>query len=425
MIDATLTVVDSGLFTELALRLAREITKVRTFVPWWAEFPTLNDRSVGAGLGTIEWIEDAYLDEVFDTTDVYVFPDIFRAGEQQRMAREKPVWGSRTGDTLETKRIWFRRLQQELGMPVPEYKVLEGWTELNAFLKDQGHCFIKTTSKIRGTMETKEFWDYDQAEYWLWNLRLKAGAGAEDILFIVEQPVESEFETGIDTYCIDGQFPKTPMQGIEVKGKLILCSAQTGSQTPRPMDDALTLLAAELKKRQYRNFLSAEFRNDILMDFCARAPNPGIGAEMEMISNIGEIIYHGAQGQLIEPKFEFEYGIQAAIFHDDDEELWKQFRIDPELRRWVKLMEFCQRDDKLEIIPRPPHGQKIGWLIGVGDSIESASDHLLENAEALKDHPFDIKTDALEEALTQAQAIQDQGMEFSDQPVPKPEAVLQ
>lgn len=424
MIDATVTVVDSGLFTELAIRLAREIDRVRTFVPWWAEFPTLNDRAIGSGLGEIEWVEDAYRDEIFDTTDVYVYPDIFRAGEQQLVSRHKPVWGSRTGDELETKRVWFRSLQEELGLPVPEYETITGWTNLAAYLKENGHCFVKTTSKIRGTMETKEVFDYEQAEYWLWELRVKAGCGSEQMIFTVEQPIESPFETGFDTHCIDGQFPQTPLQGIEVKGKLILSSAQTKSPTPQPMDEAMTLLSGELKRRQYRNFLSAEFRNDILTDLCARCPNPGIGVEMEMIANIGQIIYEGAQGNLVEPEFEFEFGIQAAIHHHDEGETWKQFRLDPEIRRWVKLVEFCQQDGRYQIIPRPPHGQKIGWLLGVGHTIQEAADHLKENSEALKDYPFDIKLDALPEAIEQAQEMEKRGFEFTHQPIPEPETVL-
>lgn len=424
MIDATLTLVDNGLFTELAVRLARDVKTVRSNVAWEAEFPTLNDRVLGSGIPGISWVEDPYLDKIVDSTDLYVFPDIFHAGDQQLLKRlGKRVWGSNTGDELETKRVWFRGLQEELGMPIPDGVVIRGWTKLVEYLKPHGHCFIKTTSKIRGSMETKEFWDYDQAEYWLWQLKGKLGCGAEEVLFLVEEPVETPFETGIDTYCVNGQFPKTPMQGIEVKSKLILCSAQLKSPTPEPMDKALSTLAPELESRQYCNFLSAEFRGDILTDLCARAPNPGIGVEMEMIKNLAEIMFAGAQGTLIEPEFEYQYGIQAAIFHDDDGELWKQFKIPEEVRRWVKLMEFCQKGDLYQIIPRTPYGSKIGWLLGVGQSIEKATEHLFENAEALKKYPFDIKTDALEEAIKQAHEMKMVGFEFSDQPLPEPEAV--
>jgi uncharacterized protein (DUF1786 family) len=166
-----------------------------------------------------------------------------------------------------------------------------------------------------------------------------------------------------------------------------------------------------------------EFRGDILTDFCARAPNPGLGVEMEMVKNLGAIIYHGAHGDLIEPEFEFEYGIQAAIMHDHEGELWKQFPLSDDIRRWVKLMEFCYIGGLYQIIPRPPHGQKIGWLLGVGHSIEEAAAHLHQNAEKLSDYPFKIELEPLEEAVAQAKAMEAEGHEFADQPLPEPEEV--
>jgi hypothetical protein len=427
MIDETFCVVDNGLFTELAVRLARETSKpVLYAVQWEAEFPLINDRFIGAGLENVTRIEDPYLNRVVDETDTYVFPDIFHAGKQQLLERSgKSVWGSREGDAFETKRVWFRKLQSEMEMPLPEYRIIEGFDNLASFLKDHGHCFVKTTSKIRGTMETHEFFDFEQDEYWLWDLKMRLASLRDLVLFVVEEPIETEFETGIDTYCIDGKFPKTPMQGIEVKGKLILCSAQTQSPTPKALDDALTTLAPALEGVRYRNFLSAEFRGDILTDLCARCPNPGIGVEMEMVSNLPDIIRAGARGELIEPEYEFEFGIQAAIFHDHEDELPKQFRIPEDLRRWVKLMEFCKVGDLYQILPRRPFGHKIGWLLGVGDSIEAASEHLYDNAEALKDHPWDIKLDALADAVHQAQKAEKAGFEFTDQPVPVPAAVLE
>jgi hypothetical protein len=274
-------------------------------------------------------------------------------------------------------------------------------------------------------METHEFFSIEQDAYWLDDLKVNLGCAREHVRFLVEQPVESKWESGIDTYCVRGQVPKTPMQGIEVKGKLILSSAQIRSSTPPRMDEDLSLLRPVLERRGYCNFLSAEYRGDILTDFCARAPNPGIGVEMEMTRNLGQIIVEGAHGELVEPDFEFQYGIQAAIFHDHDEALSKQFPLSDKVRRWVKLMEFAYVDGLYQIIPRPPHGKKIGWLLGVGDSIEAATKHLYENAEQLKDYPFDIKLDALPEAIAQAQEMEKEGLEFADQPIPEPETVSQ
>jgi hypothetical protein len=427
VIDARLTVVDNGLFTALAERLARECKHpVNYAVQWEAEFPVINDRFLGSGLENVRRIEDPYVNAVVDATDVYVFPDIFHAGKQQLLERVgKKVWGSRLGDALETKRVWFRELQDELGMPVPEYEVVEGYTNLIAALKERGHCFVKTTSKIRGTMETHEFFDIEQDQYWLWKLQAELGPFREVILFLLEAPIESKFETGIDTYCIDGKFPKTPIQGIEIKGKLILCSAQRTSPTPKALDQALETLSPALQSMTYRNFFSAEFRDDILTDLCGRCPNPGIGAEMEMIRNLPEIVLAGAEGQLIEPEYEYEFGIQAAIFHDHPEELAKRFKLPEDLYRWVKLMEYCKVDGYYEILPRRPFGTKIGWVLGVGKTIEEAAAHLIDNKEALESYPFDIDLAPLEEAIRQAEAAEKQGFEFTDQPLPDPDTILE
>jgi len=427
MIDLNITMVDSGLFTELAVKLATQTSgKVRSWVPWEAEFPAVNDRMMGDGLGVIERIEDALDPDVVDDTDLYVFPDIFRYGTQLTLERiGKLVWGSRKGDRLETERLMFRKLQEKLGLPVPEYTAVRGISSLRDFLKDHGHCFVKTDPKIRGTMETWEHWDYEQSEYHLDNLAVKLGASKEIVLFMVEEPIETKFETGFDTHSIDGQFSETPIQGIEIKGHLIFCSAQIKGRTPPFIDKAMRALGPWLERRRYRNFMSAEFREDMLVDPCCRCPNPGIGCEMEMISNLGEIVEAGARGELIEPDFEYEFGVQAAIFHDGSEDHWKQFRLEPEIRRWVKLMEFCQVGECYNIIPRPPHGKKIGWLVGVGNTIEEMTEHLQANAKALKNYPFDIKTDALWEALEQAKVAESEGIEFSDQPIPEPAEVIE
>ena len=337
----------------------------------------------------------------------------------------KLVWGSREGDELETRRLWFRQLQKELGLPTPEYTVIRGITNLRAFLKDHGHCFVKATCKIRGSMETWEHFDIEQSEYHLDKLAVKLGGGKEQVQFMVEEPIDAEFETGFDTYCIDGQFSAVPIQGIEVKGKLILCSAQTKSKTPDFIDEAMGALSPILKEFRYRNFVSGEFRNEILNDPCCRAPNPGIGCEMEMIKNLGEVILAGANGELVEPEYEFEFGIQAAIFHDHEEDLWKQFRIPAELRRWIKLMEFCQVGEPYNIIPRPPHGQKIGWVVGVGHTIEEAAAHLQANTKELKEIHVEVKIEALEEAVKQARQAESEGVEFTHQDIPDPETILQ
>jgi hypothetical protein len=49
--------------------------------------------------------------------------------------------------------------------------------------------------------------------------------------------------------------------------------------------------------------------------------------------------------------------------------------------------------------------------------------HLHKNADALKGYPFDIKLDALPDAIEQALEMEKEGLEFADQPIPAPETV--
>ena len=425
--DKSFCVCDFGLFTELAIHLARKTTgKVRSYVPWQGAFPFINDRLVGDGIPNIERIDDPLDPEVLDSTDVYCFPDIFNSGMQLALERlGKQVWGSRKGDELERKRLWFRKLQEELGLPVPEYTAVRGLEKLRAFLADHGRCFVKSSPDWRGTHETWESKDGEQSEFILDYLAVKFGPVKNDVLFMVEEPIEVPYEAGFDSICVDDQFSETPVNGIEIKGKLLLASAQTNSKTPKFIDEAMKALGPTLRERRYRNFMSGEFRDGKLTDPCCRAPNPGLGCEMEMISNLPLLIEAGSRGELLKVDFEYEFGVQIAIWHDHPEDLCKQFRIDAEVRQWVKLMDVCQSGPLCQIVPRPPHGTKIGWIVGVGNTIQEMADHAQEVGEALKDLPIEISMDALPEAIEQAQKAQQGGDEFTDQEIPDPASVLE
>lgn len=433
--DKTALLVDTGLFTELAVRLAPSFKRFLYWSQWEDEFPFINNRVLGRGVSGITRVEDPF-DHVKET-DLFIFPDVFRSGWQTHLeSLDKRVWGGRKGERLELDRIWFRQFQQELGMNVPRHEVVTGLSELRLLLNDSGECFVKTTSRIRGSWETYHHFDAEQSEYYLDKKAVDLGGTKEAVRFLVEWPLDAEIETGGDTYCIDGQFPETQLQGYEIKSKLILCSVNQRSDLPEEVRQCMEPLSPFLKEQRYRNFMSAEVKVETngkenkayALDPCCRCPNPGIGVEMEMIGNLPEIIWHGAAGELIEPEMVAQFGIQAALYHDDRQaELWKQFRIPEELKRWVKLMEFCKKDeedDLWQIVPRPPHGHKIGWCVGVGDTIKEAVEHLQDVAAVFKGGPLEVCLEPIKEALDEIQTAEDEGIPFTDQPVPEPESVV-
>lgn len=428
MIDATVCVCDLGLFTEIAIRLAREFKTVLYHVPWESEFPIVNDVVIGDGLGTIKRIMDPWDPDVFDQVDLFVFPDVFRSGWQLQMkAMGKPVWGSGRADVLETDRVRFKELQKQLGLPHPEYSVIRGTTDLKHHLEAKEDVFIKADSDIRGSWETLHYHNMITTGAELSRRELKIWGVRDDVRFVVENNLNSEIETGIDSPFI-GQWPSKVVQGYEIKGKLILMAVQTYSNLPIEIKSNADAIEPELKKLGCLNNVSLEIKikhgKGYVIDPCVRFPNPGSGVQMEMISNLGKMMLECSMGVMTEPEYEFQFGIQAAMHHDHESDQWKTITIPEQCRRWVKLMDFCGTKDGFTIIPRVPYGDKIGWVLGMGDTVEQCYDHLMSNVELLKDCPVEVKHDQLAEALKEIDIAEDQGVEFSKKPLPEPEIVL-
>ncbi len=55
------------------------------------------------------------------------------------------------------------------------------------------------------------------------------------------------------------------------------------------------------------------------LDQTMRLPNPPYQLHLEMLSNLGEIIYYGAQGKVIVPKIKAKYGAVAGIGNTPEE----------------------------------------------------------------------------------------------------------
>jgi len=416
--DINVCVVDNGLFPELALRLARDFAKVYYFTPWEDAFPVIEKRLIGDNVPGIIRVQEPFQKQFRQQVQLYVFPDIFHSGIQQMLEElGYDVWGSRAGDELETNRVFWKQKQTELGLPTGNYTIIYGLTDLTNYLKERPteSCYIKTTSRLRGTMETWEHRGWPESMYKIRDLYIKFGPAAEEAIFVVEEPIKTEFEPGFDTYCIDGQFPTLPIQGYEVKSRGMLYSAQTRTNTPDLFDDVMRKLGPVLAEYNYRNFFSAEFRQKILIDPCCRAPNPGLGLQLEMIENLSDIILYGAKGRLIEPKFVAEYGFQIAFTAHEIESGWIRLKIDPAQRQWYKFVEFCADGEYIDVTVKPG-ANRIGWVLGLGDTVQDAFEHLKHNAELLP-KGCQVDLEAAEQAVDTVIAAEKAGLEFAAETV--------
>ncbi len=425
--DVTCLVVDHGMYLELALRLSRDYGKVYYWSPAGQICSTIQEHCVGDGYEEIERVNSLW--DVADETDLFVFPDLGNSALQRHLeSMGKRVWGSRSGDSLELKRAGFKEVMQKLGMEVGPYQIIKGLDNLRDYLKENDDKFIKI-SRYRGNMETWHHVNYELSKGKLDELAVSFGPLQDVVNFIVEDPLETEIEVGWDGYVIDGQFSTLAMQGYEAKDRGLIATVQHTDDMPEEVREINDKLSGIMKESRYRNFFSTEIRvadgKPYLIDPCARIPSPAGEIQYEIWGNLADIIWHGANGEMIEPEPTAKFGVEIIIEHKGKEENWRTIQIPDDIKQWVKLFGACKHGDLYAIPPMPHLSDSIGAVVGLGDTIEEAIERVQEVVEDLKDQPITIDMSAIMDTLKVVGEAEDNGMEFTDQAVPEPESVMQ
>lgn len=422
--EITCCVVDTGIFVHVARRLAHDYKKVYYWTPWENAFPRLKDSIIGDGYPDLVTPES--IEAVKDECDLFVFPDIGYADLQMELVnRGKPVWGCRHADELEALRGKFLKVLGTTNLPVPPHNKINGITNLKVFLADKGNQFIKV-STYRGDFETFHFRSLEEDEGVLDAWAVKLGPLKEHMSFFVFEPIDTEIEDGIDSWCIDGQWPQTIIHGMECKDSAYIGSFQKMSDAPEEITVINKEFGPVLAKYGYRGAFSSEGRitddgETFFIDPTCRFPSPPSQCMMEMIGNFGEIVWEGANGRIVEPVQDFKIGTQAIFKVDRDE--WGVFNIPEEIEQFVKISFSCMVDGKICVPPDPQGVEEIGWVVGVGDTIEEAIAHLKENVDQMPDG-CSVQFSSIADLLNQIHEAQEMGMNFTDSPVPEPESVI-
>jgi hypothetical protein len=424
--EVTACVIDTGVFQHVARRLAREYAKVYYWTPWETSFPHFRDAIIGDGYPEMQRVESVC--DVEDECDLFVFLDIGYSSMQKRLIRQgKAVWGCRDADELEARRGRFLEvLERQTDLPVPKCERIKGLTNLRLFLSENEDRYIKV-STYRGDFETCHFRNMAMDESLLDKWAVMLGPLKEHWVFYVFEPIDTEIEDGIDTYCIDGQWPETVIHGMEAKDSAYVGTFQKFSDLPeevRVVNEAMTPVLASYG---YRSAFSTEVRitkdgDSYFIDPTCRFPSPPSQLMCEMTGNLGEIIWHGANGTLVEPEQVAQFGAQA-IFHVDRDE-WGVFEIPEEIEQFVKISFSCMVDGKI-CVPPDPHGvAEIGWCVGIGDTIEEAINHLREVKEQMPEG-CSVKFDSLADLLKEMQTATKLGMKMTDEKIPEPSSIIE
>lgn len=423
--DISCCVVDCGIFIHVARRLAAEYARVYYFNPTWeTEMPRINRMVVGDGYPEIKWVESLW--EVFDECDLFVFPDVGFSGLQHHLLKQgKAVWGCRNADGLEARRGLFLKVLSETNLPVPPHNAVKGITNLRLFLRDNPDKYIKV-STYRGNFETCHFRSMEEDETMIDAWAVTLGPLREHVIFYVFDPIESEIEDGCDAWCVDGQWPQTVIHGVECKDKSYLGTFQKFEKLPDEVRVVNDEFGPVLARYGYRNFFSTEVRitkekESYFIDPTCRSGSPPSQIMCDMIGNLGEIVWRGANGDMVEPEQNSKFGVQA-IFHVDRDE-WAVLDVPEEIQPWVKVSFSCMVDGRICVPPDPTGYCEIGWVTGIGDTIGDAIDSLREHVEGMPEGVH-VEFRSLADLLKEVKTAGEQGMKFTDGDVPEPESVM-
>ncbi len=399
--DKIACVVDNGLFTELAVTLAKSFRHVYYLGSWVTAFPRSNAMTIGEGLPNVSRINEVW--SVLDSVDLFVFPDIYH-GTLQRYLRGlgKRVWGSGIAESLEYKRGQSKQWLADVGLPVGEHQVVKGLNDLRRYLQRHEDVYVK--SSTRGDMETFNAKSYDLIEPRLDELEHILGAKKFDYEFIVEQPIEAAAEVGYDGFTVDGEFPKTSLFGVEAKDTGYVGKVTAYSKMPRPLAYVNNQLSGLFAELNYRGFWSSEVRVGkedgvaYLTDPCCRMASPPGELYLYLIENMADVIWDGADGELSEPAFKYEYAAQLILKSDWAQYGWQPLEFPDELREHVKIHYLTIKNGRSYFVPQQIPIPEIGAVVAGGDTQEEAIAKCIEIAEQVKGYDVKFEASALEKA---------------------------
>lgn len=410
----TALVIDNGLFVEFAVRLAKDFGKVYYYSPWESAFPTTNRMIVGAVPG-VERVLSVW--DIVDKVDLFVFPDVCYSELQEYLVGQgKRVWGSRRGEELEQRRDFCKEVLRSVDLPVGPYKLITGVAALRDFLKENENQYVKV-NRTRGDFETFKAENWRLVEPRLVEIEHKLGAKKNITEFVVEAEIPDAVELGWDGYTIDGQFPTAAMSGIEIKSNGYVGRFKKYADIPEPLREVNEKLSNILEQYKYRNLWCAETRitrdgTPYVIDPCCRAGSPPSEVALLIYTNLADIMWEGAEGNMVDPIPAAEWAAEIMLHSDWAAENWQPVDFPPELRDNVKFYFPTVIEDRYYTVPVGHSLPAIGAVVAVGDTMEQAIENVKKIAEQVHGYYVHAPIQAMDDAQVEIDKLKEFGYEL-------------
>ena len=418
-------VVDTGLYLNFARTMAAKCDLVLYCNPDQRTWPSIAQSSIGDGFQEIHVVRDfwSHLNDI----DIFCYPDVGRGAEQQYLRSiGKPVWGSGRGEDLELRRESFLKILGQVGLDVPEYEICHGLSELREFLNDKEDYYIKI-SRYRGDMETHHYRNLKTDQGWLEGLAVRFGPLQELMNFLALPAIDADIEIGRDTYNILGRWPGIMLSGCEGKDRSYLSAVTNRSEMPREIQAVMDAFSPVLEERDYRGQWSSEIRvqgdHFYFIDPTCRGGMPSSGTQQKIWSNFAEIVWAGANGELLDPEPLGKFSIETMITIKEFEGEWATLELDKDLEGSAQMNTCCYVDG-VYAFPKREHGDNdLGWLVSIGDSVEEVLQKQKDAADLLPDG-FSADVESLATVLKDVDKARDPGATFTHEELPEPAEVL-
>lgn len=409
-------VFDYGSYVAVAQRLAEPdgFGAVYYYVPKvYNGFPDHRPYDIGRNVENITVVDEWA--EVIHDVDIVVFCDAHEPALQEYFVSiGKRVFGSKYACKLETDRKFLKETIASVGLPVNEYEVAYGLDALEGILQQRENVYVK--SSLRGDMETwhHENWILSKGE--IQRMRKNLGVYANRETYIVESPIESLAEIGIDSFVINGEVPELVLTGIELKDTGYVGKIVPYDTLPKQLKLVSEKLAPIFSSMEYRGAHSNEVivsgdKKGYLLDLTNRQPNPPTDLYLKLYTNFPQMVWDVA-GSFI-PKIEYEYpwGVQFIIKSDLATTEPSPIIVPDAYRDNVKLKNCTIAEDGAwYYTPLGIEMKEIGSVIGWGKTMKQAVKMAQEAAEAIKGFDIKINTDCIGLAEEQLERLEKAGI---------------
>ena len=388
-----------GSYLPIALRLSPYFKKTYFYSPNPNPFPRPGLSYIGKGYedqGVFQ-IDDFWnkLNEI----DIVILPDSYQSDIGQHLRSiGKMVWGGAPSDVVETNKKTFYDVVERLGLPASNIKYIKGITALKDYLFDKSNLFIKTYP-FRGVIETFQYINWNFNNVIFKDLEFANGPMAEELLFIVQDPIDAICEFGSDYYSVGNQIPKTRCFGIETKDAAYISKAEPNP--PAPIKYVDETFAAALGAYKHCGWFSTEVRytENFIPFFNDPTPRCGMPSGLSMISLISnwhEIIPGACKGIFVEPVYKYKYACELIIRTSYSNKNYVPVTFPKEYAPNINLKGSFIIDGQSFIIPFLKETgfelEQIGTVCCWGNDIESVMTEAVSIASQIE--AIDVKFDA-------------------------------